>query len=220
MYSFTEALWLKLFRMDNILINRFKLENSFSEKNDFIAGIDEVGRGALAGPVVAGIVIFQRQDFSWIDQINDSKLLSKINRETLANLIRENTIWSIGSVSNHVIDQIGIEASVSFAMELAIEQLEIKPSILLVDGNVKLPSVSIRYENIIKGDQKSASIAAASIIAKVYRDAYLLQLDSIFPLYGFASNAGYGTKTHIDTLKSIGPATIHRNSFKPVKDLV
>tara|TARA_Y100001970_G_scaffold138225_1_gene170120 strand:- start:24140 stop:24802 length:663 start_codon:yes stop_codon:yes gene_type:complete len=220
MYSFTEALWLKLFRMDNILINRFKLENSFSEKNDFIAGIDEVGRGALAGPVVAGIVIFQRQDFSWIDQINDSKLLSKINRETLANLIRENTIWSIGSVSNHVIDQIGIEASVSFAMELAIEQLKIQPSILLVDGNVKLPSVSIRYENIIKGDQKSASIAAASIIAKVYRDACLLQLDSFFPLYGFASNAGYGTKAHIDALKSIGPATIHRNSFKPVKDLV
>ena len=185
-----------------------------------IAGIDEVGRGALAGPVVAGVVIFQERNFPWIDQINDSKLLSKPLREKLSKLIRENTIWSIGSVSNHVIDQIGIESSISFAIQLAVEQLENQPSILLVDGNIKLPNIKIKYENIIKGDQKSISIAAASIIAKVHRDACLFQLDSIFPLYGFASNAGYGTKKHIDTIKAIGPATIHRNSFKPVKDLV
>ena len=202
------------------LINRFKLENSFAKNYDLIAGIDEVGRGALAGPVVAGIVIFQKQNFDWIDQVNDSKLLSKAKREKLDYLIKENTLWSIGSVSNHVIDQIGIDASVSFAMDLAIKHLNIEPSILLVDGNVKLSNCHLKYENIIKGDQKSISIAAASIIAKVYRDAYLLQLDKVFPSYAFASNVGYGTKKHLEALKSFGPTTIHRNSFKPVKELV
>ena len=211
---------LKLFCIRNRNIKTFELENSFADDTQLIAGIDEVGRGALAGPVVVGIVIFQKRNFSWVDQINDSKLLSKPIREKLSMLIRENTIWSIGSVSNHVIDQIGIESSISFAAQLAVEQLENQPSILLIDGNIKLPNVKIKYKNIIKGDQKSVSIAAASIIAKVHRDACLLQLDNIFPLYGFASNAGYGTKKHIHALKSIGPATIHRNSFKPVKDLV
>jgi ribonuclease HII len=164
--------------------------------------------------------LFQKQDFDWIDHINDSKLLSKTKREKLDYLIKENAFWSIGSVSNHVIDQIGIDASVSFAMELAVAQLNIKPSMLLVDGNVKLPNNHVKYENIIKGDQKSVSIAAASIVAKVYRDTCMFQLDKVFPFYDFAANVGYGTKKHLEALKLIGPTTIHRNSFKPVKELV
>ena len=130
---------LKLFCIRNRNIKTFELENSFADDTQLIAGIDEVGRGALAGPVVVGIVIFQKRNFSWVDQINDSKLLSKPIREKLSMLIRENTIWSIGSVSNHVIDQIGIESSISFAAQLAVEQLENQPSILLIDGNIKLP---------------------------------------------------------------------------------
>tara|TARA_Y100001970_G_scaffold140787_1_gene173426 strand:- start:22589 stop:23209 length:621 start_codon:yes stop_codon:yes gene_type:complete len=206
--------------MDIDLIDSFKLENSFAKNYDFIAGIDEVGKGALAGPVVAGIVMFQRQDFDWIDQINDSKLLSKNKREKLDHLIKKNSIWSIGSVSNHVIDQVGIDASVSFAMQLAITNLDIEPSMLLVDGTVQLLNSHLKYENIIKGDQKSVSIAAASIVAKVYRDTCMFQLDKVFPFYDFAANVGYGTKKHLDALKLNGPTTIHRNSFKPVKELV
>ena len=130
-------------------MKKFELENSVAHYTQLIAGIDEVGRGALAGPVVAGVVIFRERNFTWIDQINDSKLLSKPIREKLSKLIRENTIWSIGSVSNHVIDQIGIESSISFAIQLAVEQLENQPSILLVDGNIKLPNIKIKYASFL-----------------------------------------------------------------------
>ena len=206
--------------MNKQFINKFHLENSLKKKGNIIAGMDEVGKGALAGPVVAGIVAFQKEDLPWIDKVNDSKLLTKKNREKISKLIVQDTIWGIGSVSNHVIDQIGIEPATALAMSLALDNLNASPSFILVDGNVKLLDVNIEYENIIKGDQKSVSIAAASIIAKVYRDNELFILDKQFPFYDFASNVGYGTKKHIDSLKAIGPSTIHRNSFMPVKELV
>ncbi|MDG1990301.1 MAG: ribonuclease HII [Dehalococcoidia bacterium] len=201
-------------------IIKFELEDLLSIPTNLIAGIDEVGRGALAGPVVAGAVIFKDRDYEWIDRINDSKLLKPDCRKELASLIKDHCYWGIGSVSNHVIDQIGIELSIHLAMTQALTMIFKLPDLILVDGNVKLVFDDILVKNIIKGDQKSVSIAAASIIAKVHRDQYLEKLSKDMPQYNLESNVGYGTKYHIESIKEFGPSTIHRNSFKPVKDLV
>jgi ribonuclease HII len=178
---------------------------------EFIAGVDEAGRGPLAGPVVAAAAIFPYG--SIIEGVNDSKKLTKKKREYLFHKIHEQALAiGVGLVSHEVIDRINILQASFLAMNKAIENLKIKPNQLLVDGNFfrheKYP-----VENIIKGDSLSHSIAAASIIAKVTRDALMVELNEQYPEYGFAQHKGYGTKAHIEAIRKYGYSPIHRKSF-------
>lgn len=177
----------------------------------WICGIDEVGRGPLAGPVVAGAVILPRD--SKILHLNDSKQLTAKKRGELYDVImREAVAVGIGYASPARIDEINILQATYEAMREAISKLSVKPDVLLNDA-VKIPQVDIRQVPIIKGDAKSVSIAAASIIAKVTRDRLMEEYDKVLPGYGFASNKGYGSAEHIAALKEIGPSPIHRQSF-------
>lgn len=177
----------------------------------FLCGIDEVGRGPLAGPVVAGAVILPKD--CDILYLNDSKQLTEKKREELYDVIMEKAVAAgLGFVSPERIDEINILQATYEAMREAIGKLSVKPDLLLNDA-VTIPQVEIRQVPIIKGDAKSVSIAAASIIAKVTRDRLMVEYDSIFPEYGFASNKGYGAAAHIEALKKYGPCPIHRRSF-------
>lgn len=176
-----------------------------------ICGIDEVGRGPLAGPVVAGAVILPKD--CEILYINDSKKLSEKKREELYEIIMEKAVAvGLGFSAPARIDEINILQATYEAMREAIGKLEITPDILLNDA-VTIPEVDIRQIPIIKGDAKSISIGAASIVAKVTRDRLMVQYDAIYPMYGFASNKGYGAQGHIEALKKYGPCPIHRKSF-------
>ena len=177
----------------------------------YICGIDEVGRGPLAGPVVAGAVILPKD--CDILYLNDSKKLSEKMRESLYDEILEKAVATgIGIVSPARIDEINILQATYEAMRIAISKLKIQPDLLLNDA-VTIPEVNIRQVPIIKGDAKSASIAAASIIAKVTRDRLMVQYDEVLPGYDFASNKGYGSSAHIQALKEKGATPIHRQSF-------
>ena len=181
------------------------------ESYEFICGIDEVGRGPLAGPVVAGAVILPKD--CDILYINDSKKLSAAKREELYDEIMEKAVATgIGMVSPQRIDEINILQATYEAMREAIAKLDPQPDILLNDA-VTIPQVSINQVPIIKGDAKSISIGAASIIAKVTRDRLMEEYDSILPGYGFASNKGYGSADHIKAIKDMGPTPIHRLTF-------
>ena len=176
-----------------------------------ICGIDEVGRGPLAGPVVAGAVILPKD--CDILYINDSKKLSEKKREELYDVIMERAVAvGLGYSTPARIDEINILQATYEAMREAIASLDITPDLLLNDA-VTIPQVSVRQVPIIKGDAKSISIGAASIVAKVTRDRLMVQYDEIYPEYGFASNKGYGAQVHIDALKKYGPCPIHRRSF-------
>lgn len=178
---------------------------------EFICGIDEVGRGPLAGPVVAGAVILPRD--CEILYLNDSKQLSEKKREELYEVItKEAAAWGIGYAAPERIDEINILQATYEAMREAVSKLSILPDILLNDA-VTIPGVEIRQVPIIKGDAKSVSIAAASIVAKVTRDRLMVEYDKVFPEYGFASNKGYGAQMHIEALQTFGPTPIHRRSF-------
>lgn len=178
----------------------------------YICGIDEVGRGPLAGPVVAGAVILPRD--ARILHINDSKKLSPKRREELYEIIREEAVcWNVGCASPERIDEINILQADYEAMLQAVRGLAVKPDLLLVDA-VHIPGLDdIRQVSIIKGDAKSQSIAAASIMAKVTRDREMVEYDRVYPGYDFASNKGYGTAAHIAALKEKGPCPIHRRTF-------
>lgn len=177
----------------------------------YVCGIDEVGRGPLAGPVVAGAVILPKD--CGILYINDSKQLTGKKREALYEQIMEQAVSvGIGYVSPERIDEINILQATYEAMREAIGQLSVEPAVLLNDA-VTIPQVNIRQVPIIKGDAKSISIAAASIVAKVVRDRLMVQYDTVFPGYGFASNKGYGAPEHIEALRKLGPVPIHRKSF-------
>ena len=177
----------------------------------FIAGVDEVGRGPLAGPVVAAAVILP-SDYE-ITGLNDSKKLSEKRREAMDEIIRREAVsFGIGLISQDRIDEINILQATYEAMRLALEQLSPAPDMILADA-VTIPGIETRQLPIIKGDAKSASIAAASIIAKVYRDHLMIEYDSLYPEYSFARNKGYGTKEHINALKEFGPSPLHRKSF-------
>ena len=177
----------------------------------YICGIDEVGRGPLAGPVVAGAVILPKD--CDILYINDSKQLSEKKREELYDAIMEKAVAAaVGFASVERIDEINILQATFEAMRDAISKLPVSPDILLNDA-VTIPQVAIPQVPIIKGDAKSISIGAASIIAKVTRDRMMVEYDSIFPEYGFASNKGYGSAAHIEAIKKIGPCPIHRRTF-------
>ena len=175
-----------------------------------ICGIDEAGRGPLAGPVVAGAVILPEKEILYL---NDSKKLSPKKREELYDVIlREAVSVGIGYASPERIDEINILQATYEAMREAISKLSPKPAVLLNDA-VTIPGISIRQVPIIKGDAKSASIAAASIVAKVTRDRLMEKYDAVFPQYGFAAHKGYGAAAHIEALKKYGPCPIHRRSF-------
>ncbi|MCR5650473.1 MAG: ribonuclease HII [Lachnospiraceae bacterium] len=177
----------------------------------YICGIDEVGRGPFAGPVVAGAVILPKD--CDILYINDSKKLSAKKREELCEIIKEKAVaWSTARIENDRIDEINILQATYEVMREAVKNLAVKPDILLNDA-VTIPGIDIRQVPIVKGDAKSISIGAASIIAKVTRDAYMKEYDEMYPGYGFSSNMGYGTAAHIKALKELGPTPIHRRSF-------
>lgn len=187
-----------------------EFERKYSDY-EFICGIDEVGRGPLAGPVVAGAVILPKD--CEILYINDSKKLSAKKREELYEVIMEKAVCAkTAVVSPKVIDEINILQATYEAMRQAIANLSIKPELLLNDA-VMIPGVDIKQVPIIKGDAKSISIGAASIMAKVYRDHMMEEYDKVFPGYDFASNKGYGSKEHIEALHRLGPCPIHRCSF-------
>ena len=177
-----------------------------------VAGTDEVGRGALAGPVIAAAVILETN----IDGLDDSKKLSEKKRTNFSNSILENSIYAFGSASNDEIDNINILNASLLAMKRAILNLSVKPDLVLVDG-IHKPDLDIKMESIIGGDTLIKEIRAASIIAKVYRDNLMIEYDKSYPLYGFKNHKGYGTKQHLDLIKINGASSIHRKSFKGVK---
>ena len=193
---------------------RIETRCEFEKEYDYcqyICGIDEVGRGPLAGPVVAGAVVLPKG--CRILYINDSKKLSEKKRNELYEVIfGEAVSVGIGIASPERIDEINILQATYEAMRMAISKLSVVPDILLNDA-VTIPQVDIRQVPIIKGDAKSITIGAASIMAKVTRDAMMTDYDSIYPEYGFARNKGYGTKEHIAALKEFGPSPIHRHTF-------
>lgn len=195
--------------------NLHTYENRYKDKEN-IAGIDEVGRGPLAGPVVTAAVILPKNCV--IIGIDDSKKLTSKKRETLYNEIKEKALSiGIGIVTNSVIDEINILQATIKAMKMSIEKLNITPNQLLIDA-VKLPDINITQESIIKGDSQSISIAAASIIAKVTRDNMMIEYDKVFPEYDFINNKGYGSKKHIEAIKKYGLCPLHRKTF--VKNFV
>lgn len=192
------------------MFEMFAYERRYQEYQ-YICGIDEVGRGPLAGPVVAGAVILPK-DCSLL-YLNDSKQLSEKRREELYDqIMAEAVAVGIGFASPERIDEINILNADYEAMREAISKLSVKPDLLLNDA-VTIPEIEIRQVPIIKGDTLSASIAAASIVAKVTRDRLMVQYDAVMPEYKFASNKGYGSKEHIEAIKAFGPSVIHRRSF-------
>lgn len=200
--------------MTDLLFYEKKL---YKQNINLIAGIDEVGRGPLAGPVVAAAVILPKNFYD--KRINDSKKISEKKREELYEVIISNAISvGFGVVSNERIDEINIYEATKEAMKQAINNLNIEPEYLLIDAmklDTFIPSMSI-----IKGDASSQSIAAASIVAKVVRDKMMYELDKKYPLYDFKNNKGYGTKKHIDAINKYGVLPEHRKSFKPVCDII
>ena len=187
-----------------------EFENKYSDLGA-VAGIDEAGRGPLAGPVVAAAVILPKDIF--LPFLNDSKKVTEKRRDVLFDQIKQEAIaYGIGIASNALIDEINILQATYEAMREAVSKLNKTPDILLVDA-VHIPNINIKQVGIVKGDAKSVNIAAASILAKVTRDRLMLEYDKIYPEYGFASNKGYGTAKHIEALKAYGACDIHRRSF-------
>lgn len=184
----------------------------YSEGLKYLAGIDEAGRGPLAGPVVVGIAIMKPDSF--IEGVNDSKKISEKKRELLYEQITNEAIdWSVGIVDQNEIDEINILNATKKALHMAITNLKIKPDKILVDALEHIDTCGIPYTSIIKGDAKVYSISAASIIAKVIRDRMMKEYDEIYPEYGFAGHKGYGTAKHIQAIKTYGPCPLHRKTF-------
>ncbi len=181
-----------------------------------IAGVDESGRGPLAGPVVAAAVILNRHKFK--NRIDDCKRLTSRARIRAYDEILKNSVYSVAVIGRNVIDAINIYNAAKLAMEKAVVGLTVKPDYILVDGNVTL-SLPHKGRSIKQGDRKCLSIACASIVAKVWRDRIMARLHQIYPEYGFVNHKGYGTAGHFKTLKKYGPSPMHRLSFEPVKTL-
>ncbi len=202
------------------MINLEKEQQLWAAGYKYIAGVDEAGRGPLAGPVVAACVILDDSFLTHhpeLAKVNDSKKLSAKAREALFPLIKEYVLAvEISVVSHEVIDKINILQASLLAMRKAIEACPVKPDYILTDGKQRIPKLDIPQEAIIHGDASVFAIAAASIIAKVSRDYLMLQYDKEYPEYGFCQHKGYGTKKHIDAIKEHGPCPIHRLSFAPL----
>ena len=183
----------------------------------FIAGVDEVGRGSLIGPVYAAAVILKKKINK--KELKDSKKLNKAKREILSKYIKKNSIWAIGSASIKEIEKINILNASLLAMKRAIKKLKKKPYLFLIDGQ-HAPKKIKNYKTIIRGDQKIKCISAASIVAKVYRDLYMIKLADKYPKYKWHKNFGYGTLEHLKALKKFGVTNYHRRSYKPVHNIL
>lgn len=195
------------------LNNLKNIENELHKKGiKYIAGIDEAGRGPLAGPVVVASVIMPED--SMIEGVNDSKKVSEKKREKLYDLILEEAIsYSVAIIGQDEIDEINILNATKKGLTICVNELDVKPNLIIVDALNKIDTNGIPYESIIKGDAKCYSIAAASIIAKVTRDRIMREWDLVYPQYGFAGHKGYGTAKHIQAIKEYGLCPIHRRSF-------
>lgn len=190
-----------------------KIEEEIYQKGiNLIGGIDEAGRGPLAGPVVVACVVMPRD--SMIEGVNDSKKVSEKKREKLYDEIIENAVsYSVGIIDQKEIDNINILNATKLGLTTAVKELKVKPEIILVDALTNIDTCGIPYQSIIKGDAKCYSIAAASIVAKVTRDRIMKQWDEIYPQYGFEKHKGYGTAMHIAAIKEYGICPLHRHSF-------
>ena len=194
------------------------LESNLSQLPELVAGIDEVGRGALFGPVVAAAVILPACALPKLiaSNIKDSKKLSSCRRIQLAEQICElATDWQIGWASSAEIDQINILQATLLAMKRAVLKLKVSPQLCLVDGNQPIKDLRVPQETIVKGDERSLTIAAASIVAKVWRDDLIMRLASQYPLYNLEQNKGYGSQKHLVALQQYGASPLHRKSFRP-----
>lgn len=198
--------------MNNNEFNWLEFENSaYNNGYMSVCGVDEAGRGPLAGPVCAAAVILPKGLI--LDGVNDSKKLTEKKREALFDVVKENaTSYSIAFASVEEIEELNILNATMLAMKRAVEGLDVPADFAYIDGN-RLPDLSIPAEYIIKGDARSMSVAAASILAKVSRDRLMLNFADIYPGYGFEKHKGYGTKVHTDAIKELGPCPIHRMSF-------
>lgn len=191
-------------------------ENLYNEGNKLICGIDEAGRGPLAGPVAVGAVVMKRE--SMLEWVNDSKKVTEKRREILYDKIIEDSLaWSVQLISEKDIDELNIlnatKKGVTLAIKDIIEQLKTKPDIIILDALKEINTFNIPYQSIIKGDATCYSISCASILAKVTRDRLMKEYDEKYPQYGFAKHKGYGTKAHIEAIKEYGLCPIHRRSF-------
>lgn len=201
-------------KKENRPIDKLFYEREMTELGaQYIAGVDEVGRGPFAGPVVCAAVILPLEKKNLIEGIDDSKKLKEGERERLAELIKERAIaYKICEVDNKTIDRINILQATKLCMKQAVEGLAVEPDVVFVDGNFKI-DITLPQQTLIKGDALSYSIGAASILAKVYRDRLMCEFDKIYPQYGFAQHKGYGTKMHRDAIREYGLCEIHRRTF-------
>lgn len=193
----------------------FRFDERFGRgERGLIAGVDEAGRGPLAGPVVAAAVIFRRKEVS-LPGLDDSKKVPRERRKELFFQILSQAVVGIGAIGESVIDEVNILQATRLAMREAVLALSRTPTLLLIDGQIKL-DLPLPQVSIVRGDGQSAAIAAASIVAKVYRDSFMEKLDPLYPDYGFARHKGYPTPEHLEALRLKGPTQIHRRSFEPV----
>lgn len=204
----------------------FSIERAMAVNGQgLIAGIDEAGRGSLAGPLCVGLVIydsscFENSEFLKETPINDSKKMNHKRRLEAKQFIEEKSLLSISQfISHRIIDETNINVATETAISKILNKLPIKPDALIIDGNFKF-QLDVPSFPVVKGDQKSLTIASASVIAKVNRDLLMEDLDKRFPDYGFAANKGYGTKNHLERIKHSGPSEIHRLTYEPVKGMV
>ncbi len=205
----------------NLMVKKHSLPPilDWADRGQFVAGVDEVGRGPLAGPVVAAAVILDPKQP--IEGLMDSKKISEKRREELAVEIKEKAIaWAISRVDVDEIDRINILQASLRAMTIAVSELKQQPDFVMIDGNRLPADLNINAEAVVKGDDRVVCISAASIIAKVARDHEMIEMDTIYPGYGLAKHKGYPTKVHIEALQNLGITEIHRRSFGPVKKLL
>lgn len=189
-----------------------------AESGELIAGVDEAGRGPLAGPVVAAAVILDPE--KPIEGLRDSKKLTEEQRDALAPLIKERALaWCVAHATVEEIEKLNILQATLLAMTRAVDGLSIEPKAVLVDGN-RIPKMNRAVFAVVKGDDKVPAISAASIIAKTTRDGWLIELDKRYPEYGFARHKGYGTKQHLDAIRSHGILPIHRKTFAPIAKMI
>jgi len=197
---------------------KYNLDRKLWQSSALFCGVDEVGRGALAGPVVAAAVILPRN--IRIDGANDSKKVTKLRRVKLEAGIKQRALaWAISSADCHYIELHNVANAVFHAMRMAIGELSVRPTLVLADG-FEIPGIDLPCRGIIDGDSKSLSIACASIIAKVFRDRLMTEMAGQFPGYGFERHVGYGTAEHLRALRKLGPSPIHRRTYAPVRELI
>lgn len=198
-------------------------------KHRITIGVDEVGRGSLAGPVVVAAVVLPEVNYPWIAEIRDSKKLSAKKREQLSGLIREHCFWTLASADPYQIDEMNIFQATLMCMREAARRLALalmrddREILVLVDGNQTIPNLDlpgVKQQAVVGGDNIHKCIAAASIVAKVHRDQYMVSLDDILPVYGFAKHKGYGTEEHREAIMVHGPSIIHRKTFRGVYEYV